>query len=70
MDIDHIGYAVRDIERARRCMEALGYAFQEVAEDPDRNVRIQFGEKDGYQIELVSPLEGGMEAPTPVDAFL
>ena len=29
MEIDHIGYAVRDISKAKKSMEALGFEFEE-----------------------------------------
>lgn len=70
MKIDHIGYAVKDIEKARIMFEALGYKFQRMTDDPDRNIHIQFGEKDGYRIELVSPLKETKEESSPVDAYL
>lgn len=66
MRVDHIGYAVRDIDKARKTMEVLGYSFKSVIEDKDRNIFIAFGELDGYCIELVSPLGDG----TPVDSIL
>ena len=68
MKIDHIGYAVKKMERARNAFQALGYAFSEVIDDPERNVQISFGEKDGYRIELVCPLDPKKESP--VDAYL
>ncbi len=68
MKIDHIGYAVKNIEKACGPLELLGFVFPHpVVEDADRNVSIRFGKKDGYQIELVAPLgEGG----SPVDTLL
>ena len=68
MKIDHIGYAVKKIERAKTSFEKLGYQFEDLIEDSDRNIAILFGEKDGYRIELVSPLDKGKESP--VDSFL
>ncbi len=66
MTIDHIGYAVKNMEKARKQMEALGFSFEETVDDPDRKIRIAFGEMDGYRVELVSPLEAG----SPVDQYL
>ena len=66
MRIDHIGYAVKNIERAKKSMEALGYVFGETIEDEARKVSIAFGELDGYRVELVAP--NGEE--TPVDLHL
>lgn len=68
MKIDHIGYAVKRIDRAESSFEKLGFIFEPVIDDIDRNVKLAFGEKDGYRIELVAPLEKGKESP--VDAYL
>ena len=69
MKIDHIGYAVKNIDKARKSMEALGYVFEKTVDDIDRNIFIAFGEIDGYRVELVAPknLSGG---GTPVDGVL
>ena len=66
MRIDHIGYAVKNIDKARKSMEALGYAFEPTVEDKDRNIFIAFGELDGYRVELVAPMGEG----SPVDMYL
>ena len=66
MKVDHIGYAVKDIDRTRKTMEALGYRFGETVEDADRNIYITFGELDGYRVELVAP----MGEKSPVDMHL
>lgn len=68
MKIDHIGYAVREIERAIISFSDLGFIFGEIIEDIDRNIKISFGEKDGYQLELVSALDRSKESP--VDLYL
>lgn len=68
MTIDHIGYAVRRIDRALSAFTALGYAFGPVVDDHDRNVQICFGEKDGCRIELVCPLD--RKQASPVDIYL
>lgn len=61
MRVDHIGYAVRDIDKARKTMEVLGYSFKPIIEDKDRNILIAFGELGDYCIELVSPMGGGLQ---------
>ena len=68
MKIDHIGYAVRRMDRAVESFQKLGFKFGEIVNDIDRNVKISFGEKDGYKIELVSPLDRSLESP--VDQYL
>lgn len=68
MKIDHIGYAVKKIEHAKESFEKLGYCFEEIIRDIDRNILIQFGEKDGYRIELVAKLEKDKESP--VDSLI
>lgn len=66
MKIDHIGYAVKNLEKAKKAMEALGYTFQDSITDHDRNIYIAFGEMNGYRVELVSPISAG----SPIDAYL
>lgn len=66
MKIDHIGYAVKNIDKAKKSLEAIGYVFDDIVEDLDRNIYISFGEMDGYRIELVSPISEG----SPVDMQL
>ena len=69
MKIDHIGYAVDDIGKAIEKLSGLGYTFEDVIEDSDRNVYLCFGELDGYRIELVAP-GSETERESPVDAYL
>lgn len=66
MRIDHIGYAVKNIDKAKKSMETLGYSFEATVEDKDRNIFIAFGELDGYRVELVAPMGEG----SPVDMYL
>ena len=68
MKIDHIGYAVKQIDRAVESFETLGFIFGEIVEDIERNVKIRFGELDGYRIELIQPLDKMKQSP--VDAYL
>ena len=68
MKIDHIGYAVKQIDQAIDSFKKLGYSFGTVIDDIDRNIKITFGEKDGYRIELVCPLD--KRKGSPVDTYL
>lgn len=68
MKINHIGYAVRRIDRALSSFEKLGFCFEPIINDVERNVCIAFGIKDGYRIELVSPLD--KMKSSPVDTYL
>jgi methylmalonyl-CoA/ethylmalonyl-CoA epimerase len=61
MTIDHIGYAVKSMEKAQKAMEQMGYSFTPPLDDTARHVRLAFGEMDGYRVELVAPLDD--EAP-------
>ena len=66
MKVDHIGYAVKNVDKAEKAMEKLGYTFEETIEDTDRNIYIAFGEADGCRVELVAPAGSN----SPVDAYL
>lgn len=68
MKINHIGYAVKRIDRAKNAFEKLGFVFEPMIDDSDRNVELMFGSKDGYRIELVAPLDKKTESP--VDQYL
>lgn len=69
MRIDHIGYAVKRIEKAVENFQKLGFHMQgEIKDDHSRNIRICFLEKDGYVIEAVSVLDKSRESP--VDGVL
>lgn len=67
IEIDHIGYAVRDIYETAASYVAAGWTLSEVYEENVQRTKIAFLKKDGMTtIELVSPLNG----PSPVDKFL
>ncbi len=68
MRIDHIGYAVKDIEKAQKAMGVLGYEFEPVIRDEARNIFISFGKMSGggYKVELVAPIS----EKSPVDGYL
>lgn len=68
MKIDHIGYAVKKMDKAVKEFELLGYGFEEIINDYDRNLYICFGSNGSYRIELVSPID--KEKPSPVDTYL
>ena len=68
MEIDHIGYAVKNIKKALPAFQALGFEFAEEICDDLRKINLCFGQKDGYVIELVSPAYKGV--PSPVDDVL
>ena len=67
MKIDHIGYAVKNIDEARKNFELLGFAFEKKIKDIDRCIYIQFGNNDGYRVELIMPIEN---CQSPVDGQL
>lgn len=57
LKIHHIGYLVKKIEKAKQSFEALGYQIeQDTVYDDIRKVDICFLIKDGYRVELVSPV--------------
>lgn len=57
LSVHHIGYLVKKIEKARQAFCSLGYVIeQDIVYDDIRKVNICFLVKDGYRIELVSPV--------------
>lgn len=57
LKIHHIGYLVKKIEKAKKTFEALGYHIeQDTVYDEIRKVEICFLIKNGYRVELVSPV--------------
>ncbi|MDR2178729.1 MAG: VOC family protein [Synergistaceae bacterium] len=68
MRINHIGYAVQDLEKAVESFLRLGYRICRAAtEDRSRNVKICFlSDPSGVMIELIAPLNGN----SPVDSWL
>ena len=73
MKIHHIGYAVKNIEKAKDAFFKLGYLPENgcggVTYDPLRKINILFLEKDGYRVELISPAVRG-EMDDPVSGIL
>ena len=68
MRVDHIGYAVKDIEAALKKFALLGYRpCGELTHDEGRGVSIRFMEDPaGVRVELISPLGEG----SPVSGWL
>lgn len=57
LKIHHIGYLVKKMDAAIRSFENLGYQItQDRVYDNIREIEICFMQKDGYCIELVSPV--------------
>jgi methylmalonyl-CoA/ethylmalonyl-CoA epimerase len=58
MKINHIGYLVGNIEEGIKNFEQFGYQRKsKIIEDLRRRIHICFLERDGYCIELVSPID-------------
>lgn len=68
MEIDHIGYAVKNIDKSIIEFKKLGYVFENIIIDVKRNINICFGSLDGYRIELVSPYDKNQSSP--VDNYI
>ena len=67
IEIDHIGYAVRDIQTTAAHYVAAGWTLSEIYKEEVQHTKIAFLTKPGFTtIELVSPLDG----PSPVDTIL
>lgn len=66
-EIDHIGYAVRDIMTTAKHYLDAGWSMSQIFEEKVQRAKIAFLDKPGSTtIELVSPLEGS----SPVDNVL
>ena len=77
MQVNHIGYAVQDLNKAVEAFLRLGYRVcRAETEDPSRNVKICFlSDPNGVKIELIAPLNGAREnlnvnANSPVDSWM
>lgn len=67
LSIDHIGYAVKDINDTAKLYTDAGWTLSPVFIEKVQNTKIAFLTKHGFTtIELVSPLEGA----SPIDNFL
>lgn len=56
MKVHHIGYLVKNIEKAKKQFQNIGYQIeQDTVCDTWRDIDICFLVKDGYRIELVAP---------------
>jgi len=67
MKIDHIGYAVKNIDSAMRQFEKLGYsAVAPKYADQQRQINVAFMRNGDYVIELLSPLS----ASSPITTLL
>ncbi|MTK06410.1 MAG: hypothetical protein F8N38_04870 [Hungatella sp.] len=67
MIVDHIGYAVKNMDKAIHMFLELGYYFEDVILDEDRNINICFGNNGMQRIELISPIKG---KESPVNKIL
>lgn len=65
--VDHIGYAVSDMERAQAIFHKMGYEFNDVIPDEARNVNVSVGLLGGVKVELLEPLPGKR---TPIDGYI
>ena len=68
MIVDHIGYAVKSIEKSKFIFEKLGFSFEELIIDDKRNLKIQFGNNGFERIELLEIYD--INKPSPIDLFL
>ena len=69
IEMDHVGYAVRDIQETAAPYVAAGWELSEIFNEEVQHTKIAFLNKPGMTtIELVSPLSEGGGAP--VDKIL
>ena len=68
LSLDHIGYAVNDIEKTARHYVESGWDLSPIFDEESQNARIAFLTKEGFpKIELVAP---GQHGKDPVSAIL
>lgn len=68
LSLDHIGYAVSDIEKTASHYVQAGWKLSAVYDEVAQNARIAFLSKEGFpKIELVAP---GSQEKDPVSAIL
>ena len=69
LKVNHIGYAVRDINKTAQFYLDAGWSLSEVFDEEVQQAKIAFLTKEGFtKIELVAPLNEGL--PSPVDTIL
>ncbi len=58
MKVHHVGYLVKKIDKAKVAFSDLGYEVErDTVFDEYRGINICFMIKDGYRVELVSPVD-------------
>ena len=63
MQIDHIGYVVKDLQKSKAEFEKLGYEkCSTFFDDERRKVKILFMKKNDYVIELIEPTDESSDA--------
>ena len=68
MTVDHIGYAVKKIDKSRVIFEKLGFSFENLYIDEKRNLKILFGNNDHERIELLEVND--IEKKSPIDLYI
>lgn len=68
MTVDHVGYAVKNLDESRIKFEALGFRFENKIIDTARNLNILFGVNGNERIELLEVLN--KNNPSPIDSYL
>ena len=67
--INHIGYAVRDIQKTAQYYIDAGWQLSSIFEEEVQQSKIAFLTRESFpKIELVAPLNAG--SPSPVDTYL
>ena len=64
LGINHIGYAVRDINKTAQYYLDAGWSLSEIFDEEVQQAKIAFLTKEGFtKIELVAPLREGVTSP-------
>lgn len=69
-NIDHIGYAVKNMENAREIFCSIGFELSENKLDKARAVNVSLGKwgcVGGIKLEILAPIDG---IQSPIDGYL
>lgn len=67
MKINHVGYAVKDMDASIRLFQKMGYEVVKKGIDDIRHVKVAVAEMGAVKVELLSPVDN---IKSPIDNYL